>query len=461
MYFVDLTAEKLLEIPVLNRYYSRIRPNRRKCGMRISKMLSRLGPAFVVGACIIGPGSVMLMSKTGALYGYSMLWLSVLSGVLTCGFIILFMRFGIYSQETFLGVTRRKLGPFFAVICGLSLASTDAAFQFGNCLGVTAGMNMIYKNVPPQVWPIAFTAAAIVFMFAFKRIYGIIERMMQVLLLVMLAAFAVNMVLAKPDYLEVFKGICVPAIPSDVDWVTIGGLVATTFALVAVVFQSYTVKARGWKEKDLANGISDTLAASVIFTLIGLVIMTTAATVLFKQGIKVNSGAAMALQLETAFGRFAGTIFAIGFCAAAFSSFIVNALIGGVLINDGLGLGGKLDSKPTKIFATCVLLTGLVTSLMIIGYKPATDMSAQSAGAFAPDPKVIAIAIGQAATLLAIPFGTIATVVVLFDSRSMNGRKLSLWTKGFVLFGAAVLLGIAFMMYIKIEPTISKFFGAG
>ena len=72
--------------------------------MRISKVLSRLGPAFVVGACIIGPGSVMLMSKTGALYGYSMLWLSVLSGVLTCGFIILFMRFGIYSQETFLDV---------------------------------------------------------------------------------------------------------------------------------------------------------------------------------------------------------------------------------------------------------------------------------------------------------------------------------------------------------------------
>ena len=37
-------------------------------GMRV---LHRIGPAFIVGACIIGPGSVTLMSRTGSLYGYS------------------------------------------------------------------------------------------------------------------------------------------------------------------------------------------------------------------------------------------------------------------------------------------------------------------------------------------------------------------------------------------------------
>ena len=35
-------------------------------------MLSRIGPAFISGACIIGPGSVTVMSKTGSMYGYCM-----------------------------------------------------------------------------------------------------------------------------------------------------------------------------------------------------------------------------------------------------------------------------------------------------------------------------------------------------------------------------------------------------
>jgi len=426
--------------------------------MKIYKIFGRLGPAFVVGACIIGPGSVTLMSKTGALYGYSMLWLSVLAGALTCGFMTLFMRFAICSDETFLDVARRKLGRVFALIAGVSVASTNAAFQFGNCLGVTAGMNMFIKDLPQQVWPIAFTTAAVLFLFTFKRIYRIIEKMMSALLMLMLAAFAVNMVSARPNVLHAAKGICVPVIPNNVDWVTIGGLVATTFALTAVIFQSYAVKAKGWTQKDWASGLTDTLTASLVFTLIGMVIMTTAAAVLFDRGIKVDSAAAMALQLEKVFGRFAGIIFGIGFSAAAFSSFIVNSLMGAVLLNDALGLGGKLDSKPTKIFAAVVLLTGMVTSLVIIGYKPPADASVQAVGGFAADPKVIALAIGQAATLLAVPFGTVATVVVLFDKRWRKGRRLSIWTQGLVMFGAAVLLAIAIMMYVKLESIVTKIF---
>ena len=47
----------------------------------------RIGPAFIVGACIIGPGSVTLMSTTGANYGYRMIWVSLLSGTLMAGFL--------------------------------------------------------------------------------------------------------------------------------------------------------------------------------------------------------------------------------------------------------------------------------------------------------------------------------------------------------------------------------------
>ncbi|MGD8241048.1 MAG: Nramp family divalent metal transporter [Armatimonadota bacterium] len=420
-------------------------------GLSGRSVLRRIGPAFIVGATIIGPGSITLMSKTGSLYGYSMLWLSVLAGVLMACFIALFMRFGILCEDTFLGLTAKKLGRWYAVICGVGVFCIAAAFQFGNCMGVTAAMGLLLGGVGKLVWPFAFTVAAIAFMFAFKRIYTIIEKMMTVLLILMLAAFAANLVLARPSGLGILHGACVPTIPPGVDWITIGGLVATTFSIAGAFFQSYLVKAKGWGERDLASGTTDTVLGSIMLTLIGTVIMMTAASVLHPRGIEVTSATDMVIQLERVFGAGAKYIFCIGFWAAAFSSFVTNALVGGVMVNDGVGLGGKLDSVPTKVFATLVLLVGMTTAVLI--------MKGADAPGGGTEVMIRAIVVGQAATLVAVPLCAIAMVVVLFDKRATGGRGLPLWAKGLVPIGAVVLLGIATRTLLTLWTTLRGMLG--
>jgi len=219
--------------------------------------------------------------------------------------------------------------------------------------------------------------------------------------------------------------------------------------------------------------------ASIMYTLIGMAIMMTAAAVLYPSKT-VESATAMAGQLEGVFGPYAKLVFCLGFLSAAFSSFITNSLIGGVLLNDGLGFGGRLDSLPTKLFATLVLLIGMTTAIAITRAKPRPTPSARepssttqvaslpAAGPRSPDVskviadrKVKAIAVGQAATMLAVPLGAIAMVVVLFDRRATQGRALAPWTKGFVLFGTIVLLGISLMMFVKIKPRLVEVFGLG
>ena len=449
--------------------------------MRRKSLLSRIGPAFIVGACVIGPGSVTLMSTTGANYGYQLIWLSLLAGALMATFLAFFMRFGILCDDTFLGLTGKKLGRWFAVLCGITIFLVSAAFQFGNALGVTAGMQAMFGNVPQQVWPIAFTTAAIVFMFGFRKIYFVLEKMMTFFLIFMVAAFLVNLVWAvvkKPDPLDVLgnvvQGACLPSLPANVDWVVISGLVGTTFCISAAFFQAYLVKEKGWTEKDLTSGTADTVLASVFLTMIGAIIMITAATVLYPQSGTVDFGV-MISSLETVFGSSAKFVFSIGFWAAAFSSFVTNSLIGGVLLNDGLGLGGKLDSVVSKSFATLVLLIGMTLALFIIQADEASKAQSQAAAASqgenqnsvgqtpapkkAYDLKVAAILVGQAATMLAVPLGAIAMVVVLLDDRATKGRALALWAKIWVVFGAVVLLGIAGLTYFKIQPKLMTILG--
>jgi manganese transport protein len=426
--------------------------------MKVGDILRRVGPAFIVGAVIIGPGSVTLMSKTGSIYGYQMLWLSFLAGGIMAGFIAMFMRFGIYGDDTFLGLTAKKLGRVYAAVTGVSVSLVNTMFQFGNCLGVTAAMTLLFPNVPKAVWPVFFTLASILFLFGFKRIYKILERTMQFFLIVMLAAFVLNLIVARPNILEILKGL-IPSIPARADAVTLGGLVATTFVLVAASFQSYLVKAKGWNDDDLVSGTTDTVLASVIFTLIGSVIMMTAASVLYPN-TEVKSATDLAYQLGGVFGDYAKVIFCVGFWAAAFSSFVTNSLIGGVHLCDGLGLGGRLEQRATKAFATIVMLVGMFTALAIIHFTP--PVAADAAGEPAQSQiEVTAIMLAQAMTLLAIPLATIATVLVLFDGKATKGRPLSAWALGFVVFGAVLLLTNAAMTAMKIGPKIVDLLAPG
>jgi len=454
--------------------------------MAKKRLLTRIGPAFIVGACVIGPGSVTLMSTTGANYRYQLIWLSLLAGALMASFLALFMRFGVLCDDTLLDATGRKLGRWFAVACGITMFLVSGAFQFGNSLGVTAGMESLCgEGVPQYVWPVAFTAAAIVFLFGFRRIYVILEKMMTFFLVFMACAFLINLVWAiamKPNpgtlLRQAAAGACIPGLPEGVDWVVISGLVGTTFCLSAAFLQPYLVKAKGWTEQDLASGLADTVMASVMLTLIGTVIMMTAATVLHPHSGGVDF-AIMIGTLQTAFGPYARIIFSVGFWAAAFSSFLTNSLIGGVLLNDGLGLGGKLESTTTRVFASCVLLIGMTTALFIIHQD---ELGKQAATAAAPAPsetaerpdgappaatpkkldlKVAAILVGQAATMLAIPLGAIAMVVVLLDDRLTGGRAVPAWAKPLVVFGACVLLGIAGLTYFKIQPALMAILGRG
>lgn len=441
-------------------------------------LTARIGPAFIVGACVIGPGSVTVMSTTGANYGYSMLWLSLLAGVLMAGFLALFMRLGIYADETFLELTAKKLGRWYAVLCALTIFLVAAGFQVGNALGVTAGMEALVPGVSVYVWPVAFTVAAIVFMFGMKRIYVVFEKMMTFFLVFMVLAFLVNLVWALATgpnlpkrVLDIAQGALVPSLPKGIDWVIIGGVLGTTFCISAAFFQAYLVKAKGWTDEDLANGIADTVMASVMLTAVGAVIMMTAATVLYPQRGLVDFSK-MVSSLEEVFGANARLVFSVGFWAAAFSSFLANSVTGGVLLNDGFGFGGKIDSIATKLGASCVLLVGMTTCLVVTYTDEQAKQADAAAVATAPqqpsegtgppaavpreklDMKVAAILIAQASTLLGVPLGVVAMIVVLFDSRCTKGRALAAWVKVFVLFGALVLLGTAAVMYVKIEPKI-------
>ncbi len=350
---------------------------------KIREALKSVGPGFIIASVVLGPGSITVASRIGSEYGYRFLWVILLSAIFMVTYTSMGTRFGVSNNRSILQSIAETYGRWFAVLIGISAFISASSFQFGNNLGIAIGMEGI-TGISERVWPLIFTPLGIALIFWAKNLYRLIEKLMMVLVAVMIIAFFINLILTKPDLGAVAKGF-VPHAFSMKQLDVMIALIATSFSLQAAIYQSYLAQDKGWKPGNLRKSLNDTYIGIFMLAMISAIVITTSAAALKPEGIVVSSAADMALQLESLFGSFAKIIFSMGLCAAAFSSLMVNAVMGGGLFSDGLGLGRSMNERMPKLFTIVILLLGMIIAVFFKG-----DV-------------IYALIMAQASSILAVP----------------------------------------------------------
>ena len=233
---------------------------------------------------------------------------------------------------------RRKAGQWLAILLGCGVFFISAAFQSGNNIGVAAAFEaFIDSKLIVAALVIGFNVIAITFLFAFKNLYRVLERLMMIFVALMLISFAVNLLTLKPDPMAIARGFVPSAGTFDI---ALLGLIGTTFVITAAFYQAYLVQQKGWDERQLRSGIVDARIGSLIMALITIMLMSTAAAGLYTgRPVTLADPVAVAEALEPTFGTQGKVIFCLGLFSAAYSSFLINSMIGGFIISDGFGLG--------------------------------------------------------------------------------------------------------------------------
>lgn len=367
--------------------------------------IRRIGPAFVLGAVTIGPGTITVYTLAGAFFGYSLLWIFVLSGIFAIVYVEMLARFGIISEKTLWGAVRDKYGHWAAVLGGLFAIGTALGFQTGNIVGIGLGMEALVGS-DPVIWGTVLAVIAIAFIWL-KDLYDRLEKLIFLLILLMIAGFVGTLGITGVSFGQAATGL-VPSYPS-IDAIFFGLVImATYFSLYGAIYQAYLVKEKGYTKDDLDIAMFDATTAMVVIGILSMIILATAATVLHPDGIVVDSAAAMAMQLEPLAGANASILFGIGLFAASFSSLIVNALIGGVLLADGLGFSAKFDEIPVKVIATLVTIAGwgLGIAPQLLGFSP-----------------IDTIVLAQAFSVIGLPYFGIISIILLNDSEYVGNFK--------------------------------------
>jgi manganese transport protein len=411
-----------------------------------------LGPALITACVVFGPGSLLISSNVGANHGYELLWLLIVTGVLMGTYMTTAARIGVVGGATPCTLVADRLGRPAAAIIGINLCLICMAFQFSNNLAVAAaadalGVARLFGNLDEMTDQtrnfinsgvlLVFNCLIITITFALRQVYRALERIMKVMVGVILICFLVNLSFVRPSLTGILSGL-VPSVPTPVPTVLIASLLGTTFSVAGALYQGNLVREKGWTIREYNRGIGDSIAGVTVLAGVSAIIMTTSGTVL--RGQPANNIGVLAMQLRPLLGATAHVLFCIGLLAVAMNPFVINAMIGGSILADGIGKPAKLSDPWSRRFTVVVLLIGMAVAMIVL---------------HTPVKKVDAIIFGQALTVVGNPLMA-ATILWLANRKDIMGdRRNSLVLNVLGGLGLLVVILMAIRLLIVLVGKLS------
>ena len=391
------------------------------------------GPAFVASVAYVDPGNFATNIEGGARFGYSLLWVLLWSNAMAVLIQFLSAKLGIATGRTLPQLCRalypRPVNIGLWVAAELAALATDLA-EF---LGAALGFYLLF-GIP--LLPAALLTAVAVFLILAMETYGFrrLEQSIMVFLVIIGAAYGVEVLLVKPYWPAIWRGVLVPTLTSDSVYVAVGMLGATVMPHViylhsALVLHRHTGDPEHERRHQKLELI-DCLVAMNGAWLVNSAMVVLAAAAFFQAGSPVHSIEDAHRTLSPLVGRASSLLFGIALLASGLSSSTVGTLAGQVIMEGFLNIRISVFLRRfvTMLPALFVIAVGLDAMRVLV--------------------------LSQVALSFALPFALIP-LVLLTRRRDVMGEHANLRRTNWLAYAAvAVILAMnALLLYKTIGGT--------
>jgi Mn2+/Fe2+ NRAMP family transporter len=282
----------------------------------------------MLAASTIGPGSVIVMSKSGAEFDLQLLWAVIVGSIVAYTLQEGAARLFIVSGLNFGSACRFYFGkdgktPVINYFLAFGIVISNTVITAGQSVGAMAALYILYKNEPAFriLGSIAFGACVLAILF--KGNVDKIGKALGIVVLLMVVTFGITAgeigTAGDLDMASFVQGLLIPALPGG-SGDTVLAMIATT-CLPANLFLASSL-AEGYKVPQMRKGVA---FATAMAALISVLIVIVGAP------IDINDGEAFQIEdlsakITESVGRVARDVFCIGLFAASFSSAITIAL---------------------------------------------------------------------------------------------------------------------------------------
>ncbi len=304
----------------------------------INRMLPFLGPAFIASVAYVDPGNFATNIQGGSEFGYTLLWVILISNLMAMLIQTLSAKLGIASGNNLAEHCRNNFSRPVVYTMWVLMELVAIATDLAEFLGAALGFNLLF-GFPLIIG--GFLTAICTFLILGLERYGFrpLEIAITVMVAVIAGSYLIETILDKPDIPTLLYHAFVPQFAGTESVLLATGILGATvmphaiFLHSALTQQRITVKQPDKLKKLFKFQILDITIAMGIASLVNMAMLIMAASTFYQRGYtNIATIEDAHITLQPLLGQAAGWIFAISLLASGLSSSAVGTSAGQVMM---------------------------------------------------------------------------------------------------------------------------------
>jgi manganese transport protein len=390
------------------------------------RLLAFTGPAYLVSVGYMDPGNWATDLEGGARFGYTLIWVLLMSNVMAVLLQTLSARLGIVTGRDLAQACRENYPKSVGIILWIMGEIAIAACDLAEVLGTAIGLNLLFHI--PLLYGVILTGLDTMLFIAIQH-FGVRKMEAFVLSLVTLigGCFAIEVFFSKPVWQDVAAGF-IPHLSQENLYIAIGILGATVMPhnlyLHSALVQTRQVEqtSEGKRQACWWNFVDTSLALNAAF-LVNAAILIVAASVFFRNGVVVTEIQQAHGLLAPLLGTtLASTLFAVALISSGQSSTITGTLAGQIVME------GFVRFRIRPVFRRILTRAiAIVPAILVIALKG-------DSGSYG------LLILSQVVLSLQLPFATVPLIKFTSDPEKMGEFANKMWVKILAWITAGIIV---------------------
>ncbi|CAM3041365.1 Nramp family divalent metal transporter [Staphylococcus argensis] len=412
------------------------------------KLLSYLGPGLLVAVGYMDPGNWITSMQGGAQFGYTLLFVILLSSVAAMLLQSMTVRLGIATGDDLAQATRRYLNKpmafVFWIIAELAIIATDIAEVIGSAIA----LDLLF-HIPLIVGAIITVLDVFLLLFIMRFGFRKIEAIVGVLIFTVLAIFVFEVFVASPHVNEMLEGF----LPSQsiitnhsILFIALG-IVGATIMPHNLYLHSSIVQSRMYdrnstesKAQAIKYATMDSNIQLIIAFVINCLLLVLGAALFY--GVDSDKLGGFydlyhALQNQPLLGATLGgvmsTLFAVALLASGQNSTITGTIAGQIVMEGFIHL--RLPNWARRLITRGLAILPIILCLII--YKGSESKMEEL------------LVFSQVFLSIALPFSLIPLQLATNNSKMMGRFKNKMWVN--IISWALIIILSILNIYLIIE----------
>jgi manganese transport protein len=394
----------------------------------LRRLFAFLGPAYLVSVGYMDPGNWATDLEGGARFGYSLLWVLLMSNLMAVLLQTLSARLGVVTGHDLAQACRAEYSRGVNVILWVLAEIAIAACDLAEVLGTIIALKLLFGM--PLLWGCLVTALD-TFVLLWLQRWGM--RTLEAAILAMVATigvcFLLQIFMARPDPLAVLAGLRPGRLSGDQLFVAIGILGATVMPHNLYLHSALVQTRRIGKDaasKATAcryNLLDVALALNAAFFVNGAILVLSAA-VFHRHNVVVASIEQAHRLLPSFLGAAAPILFGIALLCAGQSSTLTGTLAGQIVMEGYLHL--RIAPWLRRLATRLIALTPAVLVIYLAGEGATQHL----------------LVLSQVILSLQLSFAVIPLIHFTSNRRNMGAFATPWWGQGLAWLSAAIIVAL-------------------